>query len=113
MAAISNTLYTLLKPGDRVVSVKDTYGGSNQIFAEFLPQLNIDVVLCDTTDFDAIEAEIAKGCTVLYMESPTNPDAQDHGHSTAGRGRTQRRRHRHRRQHLCHAHQHQPAGTGR
>jgi cystathionine gamma-synthase len=73
MAAISNTLYTLLKPGDRVVSVKDTYGGSNQIFVEFLPRLNIDVVLCDTTDFDAIEAEIAKGCTVLYMESPTNP----------------------------------------
>ncbi len=73
MAAISNTLYTLLKPGDRVVTVKDTYGGSNQIFVEFLPRLNIDVVLCNTTDFDAIEAEIAKGCTVLYMESPTNP----------------------------------------
>ena len=73
MAAISNTLHTLLKPGDRVVSVKDTYGGTNQIFVEFLPKLNIDVALCDTTDFDAIEAEIAVGCTVLYMESPTNP----------------------------------------
>jgi cystathionine gamma-synthase len=73
MAAISNTLFTLLKPGDRVVSVKDTYGGTNKIFIEFLPRINVDVALCDTTDHKAIEAEIAKGCTVLYLESPTNP----------------------------------------
>lgn len=73
MAAISNTLFTLLKPGDRVVSVKDTYGGTNKIFIEFLPRINVDVALCDTTDHEAIEAEIAKGCTVLYLETPTNP----------------------------------------
>jgi cystathionine gamma-synthase len=73
MAAISNTLFTLLKPGDRVVSVKDTYGGTNQVFTKFLPRWNVDVTLCDTTDHTAIEAEIAKGCTVLYLESPTNP----------------------------------------
>jgi cystathionine gamma-synthase len=32
MAAVSNTLFALLSPGDRVVSVKDTYGGTNQLF---------------------------------------------------------------------------------
>lgn len=73
MAAISNTLYTLLAPGDRVVSVKDTYGGTNKLFAEFLPRWGIDVALCDTADHEAIEAEVAKGCQVLYLESPTNP----------------------------------------
>jgi len=73
MAAISNTLFTLLLPGDRVVSVKDTYGGTNQIFTEFLPRFQIDVQLCDTTDHAAIEAEVARGCKVLYLESPTNP----------------------------------------
>lgn len=73
MAAISNTLYALLKPGDRVVSAKDTYGGTNQIFVEFLPHWGVETVLCDTTDFAAIEAEIAKGCALLYLESPTNP----------------------------------------
>lgn len=73
MAAISNTLYALLKPGDRVVSVKDTYGGTNQIFIDFLPHWQVEVALCPTTDHDAIEAEIAKGCTVLYLETPTNP----------------------------------------
>ena len=73
MAAISNTLYTLLKPGDRVVSVKDTYGGTNEIFTRFLPRLEVNVQLCDTTDHQQIETEIAKGCQVLYLETPTNP----------------------------------------
>jgi cystathionine gamma-synthase len=73
MAAISNTLFTLLAPGDRVVSVKDTYGGTNKLFLEFLPRIQVDAVLCDTTDHEAIEAAIGQGCRVLYLESPTNP----------------------------------------
>lgn len=73
MGIISSVLFTFLSPGDRVVSVKDTYGGTNLIFTEFLPRFQIDVVLCDTTDHEAIEYEIAKGCKVLYLESPTNP----------------------------------------
>jgi cystathionine gamma-synthase len=73
MAAISNTLYTFLRPGDRIVSIKDTYGGTNKIFTEFLPQIDVEVALCDTGDHEAIEAEVAKGCKILYLESPTNP----------------------------------------
>jgi cystathionine gamma-synthase len=73
MAAISNTLFTLLSPGDRVVSVNDTYGGTNKLFVEFLPRFGIEVTLCDTTDHKAIEKTIARGCKVVYLESPTNP----------------------------------------
>ncbi len=73
MAAISNILYTFLRPGDRVVSIKDTYGGTNKIFTEFLPNMNVDVALCNTGDHEVMEAEVKKGCKVLYLESPTNP----------------------------------------
>jgi cystathionine gamma-synthase len=73
MAAISNMLFTLLSPGERVVSVKDTYGGTNKIFLDFLPRFQIDVMLCDTTDHETLEKEIAKGCKVVYLETPTNP----------------------------------------
>jgi cystathionine beta-lyase/cystathionine gamma-synthase len=38
MAAISG-LFGLLSPGARVVSIKDTYGGSNVLFEEFLLML--------------------------------------------------------------------------
>jgi len=73
MGIISNALFTLLSPGSRVVSLKDTYGGTSVIFLEFLPRFQIDAALCDTTDHEAIEAEVANGCDVLYLESPTNP----------------------------------------
>ena len=73
MAAISNTLGTFLQSGNRVVSIKDSYGGTNVIFNEFLPPLNIDVCLCETDDQEQIMSEITKGCQVLYLETPTNP----------------------------------------
>lgn len=73
MAAISNSLFTFLTSGKRVVSLKDTYGGTSKIFLDFLPSYGVHVQLCDTTNHEAIEAEVAKGCDVLYLETPTNP----------------------------------------
>jgi cystathionine gamma-synthase len=73
MAAISSTLFTLLSPGDRVVSIKDCYGGTSKIFSEFLPRFGIEVIQCDTNNPAEIETQIARGCRVLYLESPTNP----------------------------------------
>jgi cystathionine gamma-synthase len=73
MAAVSDTLFGLLAPGDRVVSVKDTYGGTNQLFIDFLPRWGVEVELCDTGDVDEIEAAIVAGCRLVYLESPTNP----------------------------------------
>lgn len=73
MAAISNTLFTFLTSGKRVVSLKDTYGGTSKLFLDFLPQFNVEVSLCNTTDHEEIEAEIVKGCDLVYLETPTNP----------------------------------------
>ena len=73
MAAISNTLFTLLSSGQRVVSIKDTYGGTSKLFLEFLPRFGIETRLCDTTNHEQLEDEVAKGCHILYLESPTNP----------------------------------------
>jgi cystathionine gamma-synthase len=76
MSAISNTLFTLLSPGDRVVPIHDTYGGTNKLFIEFLPRFGIEVPLCDTCDQEKIEAAIRQGCKAVYLESPTNPTAK-------------------------------------
>jgi cystathionine gamma-synthase len=72
MAAISATFFALLRPGDRVVSIKDSYGGTNRLFTEFLPQIGVKVMLCED-DAAQIESEIARGCRMLYLETPTNP----------------------------------------
>ena len=73
MAAVSNTLFALLGPGDRVVSIKDTYGGTNRLLVDFLPRVGVKVELCDTGDHEQIEAAIAQGCRLVYLETPTNP----------------------------------------
>jgi cystathionine gamma-synthase len=73
MAAASNTLFSLLVPGDRVVSVKDSYGGTNRLFLDLLPRVGIEVELCNTSDHEQIETAIAQGCRLVYLETPTNP----------------------------------------
>lgn len=83
MGIISSTLFALLVSGNRVVSVKDTYGGTSAILTEYLPKYRIDTVQCDTTNVDQIEAEIAQGCTLLFLETPTNPTTQIIGKKTA------------------------------
>lgn len=73
MAAISNTLFAFLQPGKKVVSIKDTYGGTSKIFLDFLPPYGIDVELCDTNNHEQIEEAIGRGCDLVYLETPTNP----------------------------------------
>ncbi|WP_327754561.1 cystathionine gamma-synthase family protein (plasmid) [Sphingobium sp. SJ10-10] len=73
MAAISNSLFALLRPGQRVVSIRDSYGGTSKLFLDFLPGMGIDVTLVETSDADALDAAIAAGCDLVYLETPTNP----------------------------------------
>ncbi len=73
MAAISNTLFALVRPGDRIVTQKDTYGGTSKIFLKYLPEYGVKVTMCETGDHESMEKEIAKGCRLVYLETPTNP----------------------------------------
>ena len=68
MAAISGTLHSLLVPGNRIVSIKDTYGGTSRLFMEFLPGIGIDVKLCDTTDHEQIKKEIKTHCDLRTLK---------------------------------------------
>ncbi|MCL7455154.1 MAG: aminotransferase class I/II-fold pyridoxal phosphate-dependent enzyme [Anaerolineae bacterium] len=73
MAAISSTLLALLSPGQRVVSIKDSYGATYLHFTQILPRFQIRCDVLDSEDHEGIEAAIAQGCDLVYLESPTNP----------------------------------------
>jgi cystathionine gamma-synthase len=73
MAAISTTLFALLSPSQRAVSVRDAYGATYLHFTQILPRFGVICEVCETGDHEAIEAAIERGCDVLYLESPTNP----------------------------------------
>jgi len=55
------------------VTIKDAYGATYLHFTQILPRFGIHCQVCDTGDEAAILAAIARGCDVLYLESPTNP----------------------------------------
>ncbi|WP_353230039.1 aminotransferase class I/II-fold pyridoxal phosphate-dependent enzyme [Novosphingobium sp.] len=73
MAAISNTLFAVLRAGDHVVSIKDAYGATSRIFMELLEPMGVTVTLVSTDDADALEAAVRAGCRLVYVETPTNP----------------------------------------
>ena len=73
MAAISTTLFALLSPGQRAVTVRDAYGGTFLVFTQILPRFGVICEVCDTDNHEALEASVGRGCDLVYLESPTNP----------------------------------------
>jgi cystathionine beta-lyase/cystathionine gamma-synthase len=71
MAAISSTVLTFVKPGDRIVAVKHLYPDAYRLFQTLLSRLNIAVTYVDGKDQDAI-TEALPGAVLFYMESPTS-----------------------------------------
>lgn len=72
MAAISATLFALLKPGDKAVTVRDAYGATFLHFTQLLPRFGVECVVLDTDDEDGLIAA-CKGARLVYLETPTNP----------------------------------------
>jgi len=71
MAAISSTVLTFVKPGDRIVAVKHIYPDAYRFFQTLLAKLGVTVTYVDGKDQDAI-TEALPGAVLFYMESPTS-----------------------------------------
>ena len=82
MAAISNTLFALLSPGDRVVSVKDTYGGTNRLFLDFLPR-SVSRWSSATPPTTSRSRRPSPGLPAGLPGDPDQPDAEGDGHRPA------------------------------
>lgn len=72
MAAIDAVL-KLLKTGDEILAVEDTYGGIFQIFHHMFERFGIKVNFVDTSDTDKVLETITPKTCIIWLESPTNP----------------------------------------
>lgn len=72
MAALSGILLAHLSAGDRVVAVRDLYGGTRLLLDEIAARLSIRTTFVPFGDLPALEAALP-GAKVLLAESPTNP----------------------------------------
>ena len=73
MAAITTAIMASAKAGDRIVSTQEIYGGTYELLHDILPGYQVDTVMINCREQDRLLAEIDKGLTLLYLETPTNP----------------------------------------
>lgn len=71
MAAISATVLSVVKSGERIVAVRYCYGDAYRFFEKLLPRFGISVDYVDGSDAEAVEAALP-GARLLYLESPTS-----------------------------------------
>lgn len=75
-AAIFNTIVTLAKAGDNIVSARNLYGGTYTQFANILPDLGIEVRLVDSTDPANFAGAIDDRTRALFCETVANPSLE-------------------------------------
>lgn len=69
MAAISNAILSILRPGDRVVCIKNVYADTYRLLRGPCARLNIDTIFVDGTDVEDVKRNLP-GAKLLYLESP-------------------------------------------
>jgi len=73
IAAQAAALFTLLQPGDHVVSSAALYGGSVNQFKHLLRKLNVELTWVDPDDLGAWKAAVRDNTKVFYGETIGNP----------------------------------------
>lgn len=73
MAAITTSILAFLDKDSKVVYQREVYGGTHEFLHDYIPQLGIQTACVNCHDVQGLLAEIEKGLTILYLETPTNP----------------------------------------
>ena len=77
MAAISSVLFSLLKPGDKIIAHQVLYGSSYNVIKKLLPAYGIKSEFVDLTAVDKLEEYLgdeSDEVRVIYFETPANPN---------------------------------------
>jgi O-succinylhomoserine sulfhydrylase len=73
MAAVSSTMLSHLKAGDRVVAARALFGSCHWIVSTLLPRYGIETVFVDGGDREAWKTALATPTQLVLLESPSNP----------------------------------------
>ena len=76
MAAISNTLLSLVDAGKNVVTSRHMFGNTFSLLTKTLPRLAVEPHLCDLTDLDAVEKAVDNNTCCIFLEIITNPQLE-------------------------------------
>ena len=74
-AAVTYTILNLAQNGDNIVSAKNIYGGSFNLFEHTLPQYGIETNFVNIFDEKEVESAINEKTKALYIETLGNPNS--------------------------------------
>lgn len=74
-AAVTYTILNLAQNGDNIVSAKNIYGGSFNLFEHTLPQYGIQTTFVDIFNKKEVENAINEKTKALYIETLGNPNS--------------------------------------
>lgn len=74
-AAVTYTILNLAQNGGNIVSAKNIYGGSFNLFEHTLPQYGIDTNFVDIFNEEQVESAINEKTKALYIETLGNPNS--------------------------------------
>ena len=74
-ASVTYTILNLAQNGDNIVSAKNIYGGSFNLFEHTLPQYGIETNFVDIFNEEEVESAINEKTKALYIETLGNPNS--------------------------------------
>ena len=76
MAAISNTLLSIVEQGKNVITSRHLFGNTYSLLTSTLSRLGVEARLCDLTDVEAVERLIDDNTCCLFLEVMSNPQLE-------------------------------------
>lgn len=76
MAAISNTILALVRPGENILVSPHLFGHTYGLFHITLRNLCIEARFCDLLDYENLEKNIDENTRLLFFETVTNPQLE-------------------------------------
>ncbi len=75
MSAISTLVLGVLKAGDKILTQGNIYGGTSALFKDLLTRFDIEIVIGDLKDPEALESALKADPAIrmVYFETPANP----------------------------------------
>lgn len=76
MAAISNTLFSVVEQGKNVITSRHLFGNTYSLLTSTLSRLGVEARLCDLTDVEAVERLVDDNTCCLFLEVMSNPQLE-------------------------------------
>ncbi len=76
MAAISNTILTLCKAGDNIISSRNLFSHTYFLFTQSLSNYGLETRFADTRDPAEVEKRIDENTRLIFLETVTNPQLE-------------------------------------